>query len=131
MAAVGSGGPPVWRARSGLPTDDPLRHIRLLRRIRLNPDGLGGNPDIHVVGTHVFCGHGVCSNHRIPAHPHTREHRGVVGNPDIILQYGARTGHVSLVYDAVGMAVDVGVVGDADAIAEGDATAVVDENSTK
>ena len=52
----------------------------------------------------------------------------MVGDPDVVLQHRRRVGHVLLVHDAVGVAVDVGVVGDAHPVAQGDAAPVVQEH---
>ena len=52
----------------------------------------------------------------------------MIGDPHVVLQHGARVGDVLLIDDAVGVAVDVGVVGDADPVAQDDAAAVVQQH---
>src|SRR4051812_376846 len=89
---------------------NPLGHVGLRWGVRLDPDGLGRDPYVHVIGPHVFGGNRIRADHRVSAYPYPGQYGGVIGNPHVVLQDGACVGDVFLVHDAVGMTVDVGVI---------------------
>src|SRR4051812_16387981 len=87
---------------SGLPdfaAGDPFGYVSLRRGVWLYPDRLGWNADVHMIGPHVLGGDRIGTDHRIPAYPHSGKYGCVIRDPNVVLQHGARTGDVSLVYD--------------------------------
>ena len=105
-----------------------LGDVGLRGGVGLDANGLGRDADVHVIRPHVLGGHRDCADHRVPPDPHAGEHRGVIGDAHVVLEHGPRVGHVLLIHDAVGVAVDVGVVRDADPVAQGDSAAVVEQD---
>jgi len=78
----------------------------------------------HVIVSFII----IAQVHAVAADPHPGEDGGVVGDPHVVLEDGAKRGDVLLVDDRVGVAVDVGVVGDRDPVAQGDPAAVVEQH---
>ena len=81
-----------------------------------------------MVGPNVLGRDGHRSDHRLFAHVHASQYRSVIRDAHPIIQPRQRIGHVALVHDAVGVAVDVGVIADRDVVTEGDSAPVVQED---
>ena len=121
----------VCRARLRTPrgvAGHPLGHVGLRRGVGLDPDRLGRDADVHVIGAHVLGGHRDCADHRVASDPDAGEHRRVIGDPHVVLEHRPGVGHVLLIHDAVGVAVDVGVVRDAHPVAQRDPAPVVQQD---
>jgi len=56
------------------------------------------------------------------------QYRRVIGDAHAVVQPRHGVSHVTLVDDAVRVAVDVGVIADRDIVAEGDSAAVIQQN---
>src|SRR5215207_7231113 len=56
------------------------------------------------------------------------EHRSVIGDSNVVFENSSCVGDILLVHDAVGVAVEVGVVGDAHPVAQGNPPAIVQQH---
>ena len=112
----------------GLALGHPFGDVGLGRRVGLDADRLGGDADVHVERADVLRRHRHRADHRVPADPNAGQDGRVIGDAHVVLEHGPDVGHFLLIHDAVGVAVDVRVVGDADAVAQRDAAAVVEQH---
>src|SRR5260370_20912310 len=99
----------------------------VLSRILLARD-LGGDPDGDAGRRDGTGGHGHGSEHGVFADIGACKDGGVIGHAGSRTELRGPVGDVCLLVDVVGVAVDVGVVGDAGAVVEDDLSAVIEQD---